>query len=504
MDKLKMYMKQISWDKSLIMMSMLYVVVPIIIFFFGWIKLPIALALSAVFVFFIYKVYNAIADNDYNLIRKDTYRYWFYIGVIVAVWVYLSGIGSLVWQNGDFWVRNPIYRDLSTYSWPVFFDLSKEPDMVQAITGTDNVAFSYYYVWWLPAAAISKLFHLGEMARNMVLFAWAFLGIMLIIYLLNRMLGKCSYIVPIVLIFFGGLDSIPFFIKNFKLPFVEHMEWWAEYFQYSSNTTQLFFVFNQSIPVWLIVALLLQLKDNKYVAGLSSLVFAYSPWAVFGMVPIAIAGTLKKGEKIKKAINVVNILVPLMLLIVFGLFFMASSGSEGYIGLIFGYYSKQGRRLLFTYLYFIFVEAVIYFLAMGQRAEGYRYYWVTLFELILFPLFIVVDPNFIMRGSIPALFLLTVFIIKYFVEDWKNNSEKIRKVVLVVVFCIGLLTPLTEINRTVQSTFAGEKFLREEVVSFGNMQNQNEDQITTAKEQFFIYDYENSLFFKYLGKHAKK
>lgn len=129
--------------------------------------------------------------------------------------------------------------------------------------------------------------------RNILLYLWAVLGIIEIIYLLCRKLNKCSWIIPVIMILFSGLDIIPYWICNNKFPGTSHIEWWAGYFQYSSNTTQLFWVFNQSIPIWLIMALMLQLKDEKYIASLLALSFAYSSWATFGMIPIAFIGLLK-------------------------------------------------------------------------------------------------------------------------------------------------------------------------------------------------------------------
>jgi hypothetical protein len=108
---------------------------------------------------------------------------------------------------------------------------------------------------------------------------WTYVGILLIIYLINRALGKASYMVLWIFFGFSGMDVVGFLIKNGWFPLVDHIEWWSEYFQYSSNITQIFWVFNQSVPVWILLALLVQLEDNRFVAGVSSLVFAYSPWA---------------------------------------------------------------------------------------------------------------------------------------------------------------------------------------------------------------------------------
>ena len=39
-----------------------------------------------------------------------------------------------------------------------------------------------------------------------------------------------------------------------------HIEWWARFYQFSSFTTQLFWVFNQAVPAWIATLLVLSTK----------------------------------------------------------------------------------------------------------------------------------------------------------------------------------------------------------------------------------------------------
>jgi hypothetical protein len=100
----------------------------------------------------------------------------------------------------------------------------------------------------------------------------------------------------------------------------------------------------------------------------------------------------------------------------------------------------------------------------------------------------------------PALFLLMVFVIRFLVENKKKPEMKWRRYVLVILLVIAAYTPLNGINRTLSNTMLNVGVLQEEVYSFGNIQTDSEDKITTTKNQFFIYDYENTFFFKYLAR----
>lgn len=494
----------IKSDKTIVLLSLLYIIIPICFFFIGWLKFPLAILFCTLFGFLTYKIHQNICGSPIILINKSTKHYWIITSSISAFWVYLSGIGGFCYQNSDHWVRNPIFRDLSTYSWPVIYNLASESEIVQQVVGSGNVAFVYYYTWWLPVASLSKLFHLGNLSRNFLLLCWAFLGILLIIYCINRHIGKCSYVTTVLLIIFSGLDAIIPFLKNASLSMTEHIEWWANYFQYSSNTTQLFWVFNQSIPIWLTVGILLQLRDNKFVAAVSSLVFPYSPWAVYGMIPIAIAGTFKQNKKLKEVIvpplNILNIISPLVILLIYGSFYLSGYGSTRSFGLKILEVANK-RNFICNYIIFIFLEAGIYFCIMGQSIQKYRYYLTVLIELLVIPLFSINDGNFYMRASIPALFLLMTFTIRFLISQSKDN-DSIRLKILIIICIIGMYTPFTEINRSLTFTLSNndDSLRQEQVYSLGNMQTDDKSLIYIVKRQFFAYDYENAFFFKYLAR----
>ena len=155
----------------------------------------------------------------------------------------MSGIGSFVYQNWDFKVRNPIYRDLCDYQWPVVYDLSKQSDAVQAVAGSETVAFSYYLTYWLPPALVSKILGLNEQGRNLILYFYSLLGIFLVVYNLCRYFKKTSYLILAVFIFFSGMDVIGFLCRHaysvmnqiqwggdfnhFSEIIFRHMEWWS-------------------------------------------------------------------------------------------------------------------------------------------------------------------------------------------------------------------------------------------------------------------------------------
>jgi len=486
-------------DRIMDDMTIIYIIAPIIIFIFGWTKIIYSIVAFIIFGYFYIEMKKNLCNASGNLITRDTILFWSKIGIVVFLWVYVSGIGGFTFQNSDFWGRNPIYRDLCDYKWPVIYDLSQQSDYVKNITGDSTVAFSYYFAWWLAPALISKIFMLGEMGRSIVLFIWAILGVFLVAYNLYALVNKLTLKIITVFIFFSGLDVVGFYIIKNTIPFMEHIEWWSKNFQYSSNTTLLFWVFNQAIPVWLITVLLMRLDDNKNTVALSSLAFAYSPWATIGIVPIALY-TVFQNKKIKKSITFTNISIPTIMIVFFGFFYAVSSGSSGKNGFIWELHPGEEKAVLIRYFMFILLEALIFFIVMGKKAKKYKFYYVILFELILLPGYQLIQYSFLLRGSIPALFILMVYIIMFFNES--DESIKRRKEILIILLIIGAITPMTEMSRSLNKTAnnSNESIVQESVYSFGAIKSMDENRIKTIKDQFFIYNYEDSFFFKFIAK----
>ena len=496
----------------------------------GGVKLYISIPSISLLVYFALKLYQELSAENVNLFTNENKKFWLITIVVLCLWVLMSGIGSFMYQNSDFVARNPMYRDLCTYEWPVIYDLSQQSDAVKAITGSGTVAFSYYLTYWLPPALLSKIFSFDELGRNVSLYFYTVIGIFLTLYNLCRYFKKTSYAILTVFIFFSGMDVIGYvcqrilpdaaqangsgYLKIFSVLIYEHFEWWAGLFQYSSNTSLLFWVFNQSVGVWLIVILFLQVRSNKNSLALSSLTFAYSAWAVFGMIPLALWSAFKIHKKFRDAFTLQNILIPLLILIVYGSFYLTGNGAQGKPF----YLNVKNTEDLYVYALFILLEFGIYMLIMGKTAVKYDFYHVVLIELLLFP-FYTFDGNLIMRETISTLFVLMVLVLKFLFE--KDTSLRKRKIVLVIALAIGAYTPVSEMNRSIIGTTVhvlkehnmlpnalaqkaqnlNVKFLRNELYTLGNLTVfDNEELIRGYKNTFFAYGYEDSFFFKYLAK----
>ena len=137
-------------------------------FLIGFLRVYIAIPLAYVVVYCAYRACRNLYDPECKIEINGKWYIWVCLFVLVVLWIYFSGIGSFSFQNGDHIVRNPIFRDLINYKWPVIYDLSKMSQNITSITGTDKVMFVYYFAYWLPSAVVGKIF--GEAAANVALY----------------------------------------------------------------------------------------------------------------------------------------------------------------------------------------------------------------------------------------------------------------------------------------------------------------------------------------------
>lgn len=268
-----------------------YIALPFLIFAAGFLKLQFAIPVSACIIL---AVFLASRDSEgikpLSVNRTGLTRIAAGVILIIAI-VLLSGIGNIFWQNNDHATRNTLFDILVNFSWP--------PKYVND-AGTET-GIVYYIGFWLPSAVLGKL--AGLEAGYIFQIVWAALGLCIIWYLLCAMHKKVVLYPLVMFLFFSGMDIIGngciqnMFSQLTTLqkgtwafsqgsPITTHIEWWASYFQYSSHTTQLFWVFNQCIPVWIATLLLLVEKNNKNLVFIMGLTLLSSTLPFIGLIPI--------------------------------------------------------------------------------------------------------------------------------------------------------------------------------------------------------------------------
>ncbi len=436
-----------------------YLILPVIVFIIGYCNLPVMIlggVLISISSYFVFK-------NPLKLWKPENKKQKLFLAsvfLISLIWVYSSGIGALVFQNFDHNCRNPIFELLTTQDWPV-------------VIADNKLILTYYTGFWMVPAVIGKLFQsidIGYYAQII----WASIGVFLVFYFILASLKKKNYIPIVIFIFFSGMDYLgASILQNFAEynsvynpnNIVSHLEWWFPGFQFSSMTTQLYWVFNQAIPAWVLTMLLYHNKNNKNIIFLYSCILLCSTLPAIGIFPFVAFWCLKNGEEdlkklltkehiknsIKSALSIEN-LTGIIFILPVAYMYLSNNLSGGTMGMVPLTFSRVACVL---YLFFM-MEAGFYLFFIFKLNKYNPLYYICLICFLFYPFYYIGHSvDFCMRATIPALVILALLIIQTLEnEDFKTQNKKLYAA-LIICLVIGAITPLHEIARTVINTSKG-------------------------------------------------
>ncbi|KXK13150.1 MAG: hypothetical protein UZ14_CFX002001889 [Chloroflexi bacterium OLB14] len=347
-------------------------------------------------------------------------------------------------QNWDHHWRNAVFHDLINFDFPVYY--------AQPETGPIKMLV-YYVGYWLPSALVGKFF--GWDIANLFLFLWSWLGIILITLQLSRFLKTSPSKSTLLLIFFSGLDSLGVLVFPQEYPTlfppITHLEIWAGNLQYSSFTTQLFWVFNQAIPAWLCIVIIMEsnsllFERRELAPSLQiftwSLCFFFAPLASIGLIPYVAIEILKNLKSIFKNINYPILLSSITIVLLSTFYFSSNTAAQ----------ERSLQAIPFKeFIFFFLLEGGILWLLLAPIKFRDPRWIITGILLIIIP-FIQIGSgrDFAMRASIAPLFYLMILTAE---TIFQNNISRLLRITLYALLFIGALTPLYEINRSLYRTY---------------------------------------------------
>lgn len=494
-------------DKIMQVSAYAWLLIPIVIFFAGFLKWYVAAAcllLLGVSVYFLGKDKENFRPSEG---MKYSGRTVAVIVLGVVAWVMLSGIGGFGYQNWDLNFRNAIVHDLIDFDWPVYYDYSAQ-NIDHELYGQTG-ALAYYLTYYLPAALVGKLF--GWRGANIFMLLWSVIGVTLVVYFMCRYVKKVTAFSVIFLAVFSGLDIVGYLMVNKSLPpLTRHIEWWATYFQYSSTTSMLFYVFNQVLPAWLVTMLIVNQKSTKSVIFTYALCFPFAPFPTLGLFPIVLWRCLFGTEKpelslkaiwqnIKNVITVQNIVTPLLLLAVFGLYFTCTNVVAAQSGPIWSFGYDMGN-VLKKYAALVVLEFLVYAVILFRDQKKNPLFYIAVITMLLLPVYKIGENNdFVMRISVPFILLLVVYSLQYFI---KRVAEKkwLAAGVLAVVLLVGAVTPFQEVARSVRYIVKDREHLVADSYKTYAQVEGKEDIFQFYVINFVTNDPKEKFFFKYLAK----
>jgi hypothetical protein len=439
-----------DFDRSLDRLDRLamgYLSLPLAIFVVGWFEWWAALPLLACTA---YSLRSLIANGPAAGTRLAVTPLQLTVAVVVGCgWSVFGGTDHLVFANADWHIRDAVLHDLVDSPWPVGYGmLDGKETMLRA-------PVAYY----LPAAIVGKI--AGLSIAHLAMALWTALGaslFLLQVLSLTRSRLGIAVLAAAVVVLFSGLDIVgnlindgPRFRADWNI--TTHLEWWAGNYQYSSMTTQLFWVPNHALGGWLMVGLLYRNQGVARVdAMLPILVVAaalWSPLTVVGLMPFVLwkvgAGMLQQHSLrlLRPTVWAPSLVVGLAVAA-----YLALDPSRIPKGLALANDSvaEAGSDLLRQAQFFLLEAGIIGFAILLMR----RSIEVALALLILAVLpFAYLGPgnDLVMRASIPSLAVLAIGACLALIGKSVDDRELPKKAFLGGLLAVGAVTPIAEFAR---------------------------------------------------------
>jgi hypothetical protein len=424
-----------------------YVVLPLFIFLAGWLEWWAALPLIACSA---YALKSLIGNWRAAGGRPPVTR--LQLGVAVAVgcaWTICGGTDHLVFANADWHIRDAVLHDLVSSPWPVGYGLlDGKETLLRASVG-----------YFLPAALIGK--GLGLSAAHTAMALWTGLGATLFLLQVVSLAPsgiRAALAVTAVVVLFSGLDIVgnllndgPHFRSDWNV--TTHLEWWAGNYQYSSMTTQLFWVPNHALAAWLVIGLLYRnVALEPLGAVLPILVVAaalWSPLSAVGLVPFVLwkvgAGMLRSRSlnllhpKIWAPALAVGVVVAGYLELDPGHIPKGLAVAGGSVGAMAMALSQQAQ-------FFLLEAGFIGFAILWIRRT--HEVMIALLMLALLP-FAYFGPanDLVMRASIPSLAVLAIGAALALVDNTADSRSLRKHVFLGGLLAVGAATASAEFAR---------------------------------------------------------
>jgi hypothetical protein len=424
--------------------ALAYLGLPVLIFLVGWLNWWAGLPMAAILLAVLRPVFGLRSGVRVGLSPAAVVT----VLLVAVVWSSLGGAGHLFFANFDWYTRDAVMRDLVVGNWPVAYERADASAVLL------RAPIAYY----LPAALVGKVF--GVSSADPALLAWTSVGVALFLAMAVSGLRSLGQVLTVlaVLVFFSGMDLVGTVLRGglalaANLTPVDHLEWWAQRYQFSSHTTQLFWVPNHALPGWLATLLLLRNHDKTEFMRILPVVVAliplWSPLTALGFLPFALVAfsghvwsqgprAWKTGTPPIAAIGIVGIT---------GLYLTAgssaiSSGATRAAGEPWWFYFPH-------YLQFVLLEAgVLWFLLIIARRDAFL--WTAGAVLLVLPaLWFGPSNDLAMRGSIPALLILACAAADVMRSPALARQRRIFWPILAVLL-LGVPTAATEMIRAVR------------------------------------------------------
>jgi hypothetical protein len=435
-----------------------YLTLPLFLYFPGWFQPAPAFLLS---ILLAYACWRALATQSLAHTPWPPKRMVVLALAVATAWSVFGGAGHFFYANAHDWIiRDAVLRDLVVASWPPGYE-----------TGEDGVFILRAPVaYYLPAAAIAKL--TGLATADKLLWLWTMIGITMFFLLLplrHTTLVRATAALAVVVLF-SGMDIVGFMFPDFHpagLPLPgAFIDWWIKpppLVSYWSNTSNLFWNPNHSLPAWISIALFYRHWRHPRFLAIAPLLVAvlplWSPFALIGMAPFLLMQALRwwqSGPRHSLDLQAIAACLALFAVVFVTLVIPPSGIQYGMTvttppehgGWIYLNNVSHVLTYLENYTLFVIFEFAVIALLVSRAVDRWLFATAVITLLVLPLLSIGPGNDLAMRGSIPSLGVLCIAAVNAIAHP-DALTGAYRRWLLGLVLALGAVTPYYEFSRAI-------------------------------------------------------
>lgn len=442
-------MEKLHKINSLSFITLLYLYIPIIVFFLTWLKPLIGIPCALVSCWIAIKCPFS-KEKPINL-----EKIWLFLALsvcVIAAWALLSGLGGFFQQSGDWQKHNVLLNDFVNKPWPVTYNFNDKHGVV-----------SYYVAEYILPGMIGKISNFN-VAQDFLLL-WIILGLVLLILAIYAWIGRDNGWI-LLLIVFGLIMFSPFIYPlsgiygNWVPADYQYMgdigEWFSKSLgiQYTSNVSLLRFVFPQFVPI--AIATILWIK-NRYTYKVWGAILAptvlYSTFAFFGLSLLMFLAFIRDiadrqvtvdWHKVISVINVLAVLVTIVLLLYIAANILQPKPAD--VKMRFSFIDFRAHKLGFITFQAAWLIWILLLLKY-ERENPLIYMVSAILFLLPFCKFGAAN-DLVMRVSIPALMVINFTVIKNIAIHFK--SDRYFSYILIGALIVSGAGPLAQLRGAAQ------------------------------------------------------
>lgn len=479
-----------------------YVYIGICIFLLGWVKTVFAVPALVLIALALWEHRKKLqAEDGASSVILIHPVILILVGVFCVLFCVLCGQGAFLQQPSDWDKHNRVLNDLVFNQWPVCYH-----------NDSGEAMLTYYIAQYLLPALCGKItssFRVAEIALLLCNAAGLFCVVLLLFRAVKAATPKKQIITILVFVFFGTclfLAKALYGATGVGAADISAARHWISnsiQLQYRSLYVNLRWAFPQAIVPWIATLLFAEnYKDVSRYCLIGAPLLLHATFPLLGLAALMFGVVLFRAftEKNLKALAkeifclqnmsiAVSFFIPLCYIL--GNVLQKKAEEVG-----FAYIKYEAK----TVLYFCFIAAFLAYsvIIYKQHQTKLLFYLVNL-SLLIFPFFRMgVYNDFSMGASIPAILLLMVFVIQALFQYGSHvKRDSKRLMVLLLLLVIGSIYPMEEMVEVIKTPVS---FQGAQHGTLGDWAHRDGSIGAAEAYNYFTYDYETSLFYRFFGK----